>query len=217
MTRRAISKRPLVHTDIDPAVELPPHLLVLSPDQRLFVQKFVEIGSPGPAAAAAGLSGPNGMRDPARLGSDLMRVRKVREAILLEQIEHGHSLRSLALKVWREALTHHEPKVRLAAAKEIADRFGLVKVTKVEAEHTHQFSNMSESDLTAFIRERIEARKLIDITPESEVSAAQSEVMEGTATMDLRSAAHSLVHGDEEFVAAIDLIPPLEPPMAGTE
>jgi hypothetical protein len=186
---------------IDGEAELPPHLIVLSPQQRLFVEKFVELGHSGQAVIAAGITGKSAYRDPARIGYDLLRVRKIKDAIMIEQMEEGHSLRSMALKVWREALTHHEPKVRLAAAREIADRFGLVKTVKTE--HSHQFADMSEDEIEAFIRDRLAATKIIDVTPVEEAQAAKAEV-DAVSPEAAKPLAQTLTSADAELKAALN-------------
>lgn len=151
--------------------KLPPHLAVLSEKQYLFVMEFVATGNATMSAAAAGYGGPEGKYAGQR-GWELQKIAKIKDAILAEQIEHGHSLRTMALKVWQKALEDPDPKIRLAAAKEIADRFGLVKTTQTKVEHKHQFEGMSDDELRAFIQDRAKATKMIDITPPSLVEEA---------------------------------------------
>lgn len=152
----------------DKAVQPPAHLAVLNGNQRKFVAAFLQSGNATLAAAEAGYGGKDGKYCSQR-GYELMHMEKIRTAITAEQLEHGHGLRSLAIKVWTDILndpvnTLEIRKLKLAAAREIADRFGLIKKTKTEGEvvHRHQFENMPVSEVEAFIQEKIKATKLIE-------------------------------------------------------
>lgn len=164
----------------DTRIAPPAHLALLTDKQRKFVASFLMSGNATAAAVEAGY-GSEGGKYGSQRGYELMRMQKIRDAITAEQLEHGHALRSLALRVWREALVSHDPKIKLAAAKEIADRFGLVKSTKAVHEHSgsveHSFASMSQEELETFIRDKAKATKIIDITPIEEVAAAQADIV----------------------------------------
>lgn len=170
----------------DTKIVPPVHLAALNDNQRKFVAAFLKTGSAAAAAEEAGYGGKD-KKYCSQRGYELMHLDKIRTAITAEQLQFGHGLRSAALKVWHDVLndpmnTIEVKKLKLAAAKEIADRFGLHKITASvnEVTHTHQFANMPTKDVEAFIRDKIAATKMV-------VDATAEDITDAEAAIDIPS------------------------------
>lgn len=161
------------------AANLPPHLLSLTSNQRAFVEAFLETGNQSEAARRAGYGGP-GNKYAAQRGCELMKLPKIKEAINKEQAEMGHGLRTKAINFWNSVMDNPNTgidmlKIKMAASKEIADRYNLPKTNKTEKTVTHEFENMPQDELLAYIRAQTIALKIVDVTPEHVMEKAQRE------------------------------------------
>lgn len=156
--------------------KVPAHFFGLTEQQRKFVKAFVEFGNYTRAAEEAGYGGDSASYK--QRGYELMTREKIKAAIQIEQREKGGRMISIALKAMEGLLGDPDPSIKLRAAKDVLDRFGMGKVTQSEVLHKHEFSEMSETELRAYVTEQMTLR-LKDVRAEAE--DAKFEEVEGPA------------------------------------
>lgn len=142
---------------------IPAHMANLTPQQREFVAKYVTNGGNATQAARdAGYAGGSDGSQHRQRGYEVLKSEKVQKAIRAETEEFSAKLAPKAFAVLSKNMDDPDPAIATKAAAEILDRTGYLKGRKVEHNHQHKLSNLSERELEDRYQRLLAKAKVIE-------------------------------------------------------